>query len=185
MADTTAGPAVERGRGPRADVTVRQVMLLRDSFAALSSEKYRHALRRPAVREALHRHRRDHPIDRACSRAHAEEAPTMTLMGQVLRIWAAGGEPAELLAIVELPRLFVTRLIALAPRCLDRLDTEEQALDGREDELQLRRRIRGLQPTALREEAELAEQLVAVLTERALTLRQQAERLERRPELVA
>lgn len=185
MTDTTAGPAVERGRGPRADVTVREVTLLRDGFVAVSSAKYRHALRRPAVREALHRYRRDNPIDRACSRAHAEEAPTMTLTGQLLRIWAAGGEVADLLAIAELPRLFVMRLMAVAPRCLERLDTDEQALDGREDELQLRRRIRGLQPTAMREEADLAEQLAAVLTERALTLRQQADALERRPERVA
>lgn len=173
------------GGAARSRMTVHQLRLLKDSFIEISRRKYQGATARTAVRNALHGTRRDNPIDRARSVAHAEEAPTITLISQLIRLFVAGGTATELLALADVPRQFVLQLTDLAPRSLNHLDLEEQRLSAEEDAQQLRRRIYGPRPEALRAEAATCEALAASLTERALVKRRLADQLERTPELVA
>jgi hypothetical protein len=172
MAGTTAVSVVgQGGLGARAQLTLRWVEQLFTELADNARRRYLFAQRRREVRRALHQARRDHPLYRACSKAHAETSPAMTFARQLGRLFMAGASEAELTQLAQFPMIVLRRLCGGVVRSLDEIDMEEQRLDGPEDERQLRRRImerqpRGLSAAMLREEAAENSRLSAIYLER-------------------
>lgn len=183
----TAGAVAGMGRGAAlpAQVTVRALQAFVDRWVEKSQGAYKHAMRRRAVRQEAHRFARDHQLDKACSTAYAADAPAMTFVRQLVRLWRAGSTMAELTQLAEVPLRAVIELAGDQPRALDHIDIEEQRLDGEEDMLQLRRRIHPLTPAGLREEADLCVRAAAVYQERAAALRAEAVRVESSRGMVA
>lgn len=191
MASTTmAGGLVGTGTSARARMTVRALQAFLDQCVEQARGGYVQAMRRLSVRRELHRFARDHQLDRARSRAHAGEAPAMTFVRQLVRLWRADATPAELYQLAAFPLRAVQQLVGGELRGLDQIDLEETRLDGQEDELQIRRRIlaakpHGVTPAALREEAALCAQAVALYQERERALLAAAARIERCGGMVA
>lgn len=185
---TTAGTLMHPTA--RAQRTLQALEIYLDGIVQQARAAYAHAMRREPVRQQLHGIRRDSALDRAQSVAHAATSPAMTFVRQLVRLYRAGATPAELQQLAAVPLRAVEQLVAGEARCLDVIDLEETKLDGREDELQVRRRILmaktpGVSPASLREEATLCDQACGLYTERARALRAAADRLERAGGLVA
>lgn len=191
MAGTTAmGGLVEGPAREVACTTLLELERFLERCVAVSRAAYMGAMRRVGVRRALHRFRRDHALDRARSAAHAGDAPTITLVRQLVRLWRAGASPAELFALAMVPLRSIEQLVGDAPRSLDQIDQEEQHLNGVENELQMRRRIRGTQPRGLtaqelRDEALVCASIIAIHRERERALLAEATRIERAAGMVA
>lgn len=155
-------------------LTERALRAWLDDCVETVRRAYAAATRRAVVRERLHASGRDHQLDKARSHAYADRAALAVVLGQMGRIAAAGGTLEELLGFGQVLTEAAYDLARVQPRTLDCIDLEEQRLDGHEDVLQLRRRIHGETPAALREEAELCARVAALYTERARTCRQLA-----------
>jgi hypothetical protein len=168
---TTAGSVVQGRMGARARLTLRWIEQLFSELSDNARRRYVVAQQRAELRRALHHERRDNPLYRACSKAHAETSPAMTFAKQLGRLFMAGATEAELTQLAEFPMVVVRRMCGGTARSLDEIDMEEQRLDGPEDERQLRRRImerqpRGLSAAMLREEAAECARLSAIYLER-------------------
>ena len=183
----TTGLFTGMGRGAAlpAPMTVRALQAFVDRWVETSQRAYKHAMRRRAVRLEAHRFTRDHQLDKACSTTYAADAPAMTFVRQLVRLWRAGSTLAELTQLAEVPLRAVIDLAGGSLRALDHIDLEEQRLDGEEDMLQLRRRIHPLTAPGLRDEADVCVRAAAVYQERAAALRAEAVRVESRRGMVA
>lgn len=180
MGSTTAASAfVGIDVAHPAKTPVRAVREFLDWAVRFSRDRYRMATTREGVRAQLHRFGRVHAIDRARSDAHAESAPTITLVRQILQLWQAGATPAELRLIAETPLRMVDALLAEHVSCLRKLDQAEQGLDGHEDVLQLRRHLQPSTPQSLRDEAAVVAAQASLYHERERALLAEASRLER------
>lgn len=162
-----------------AKTPVRAVREFLDWAVRFSRDRYQMATARAGVRGQLHRFGRVHSIDRARSDAHAESAPTITLVRQLLQLWQAGATPAELRTLAETPLRMLEALLAEHVSCLRKLDQAEQGLDGHEDVLQLRRHLQPPTPQSLRDEAAVVAALATQYQERERALLAEATRLER------
>lgn len=131
---------------------------------------YAAVMARSGLRAKLHAHGRDHALDQARARSRAADSALNTVVRQMARLAAAGATNAELKRF----GLFLLRAAdQIAPaggRSLRVLDLEEAALDGREDELAIRRLHNGPSREAIAEEIDIDERTAAVLLERAAVL---------------
>lgn len=177
----SAGGFARPSAEPAASTTLRELRRWLDECADVVARTYQAATRREAVRNRLHAAGRDHQLDKARSRAHSDKAALMTVIEQMSRIAQAGGTLEELLSFPELLAEAAYDLAGTTPRSLDHLDLEESKLDSLEDILQMRRRVHGHTPAALREEAELLSRMASLCTERARACRTAA----RQPLVVA
>jgi len=175
----TAGGFVGIDTARPAQTPVRAVRQFLDWAVEFSRARYLAATAREGVRAQLHRFGRAHALDRARSAAHADTAPTLTLVRQLVQLWQAGASPMELRLLAEVPLKAIESLLGDRVTCLDKLDLLEQGLDGQEDVLQLQRRIRPVTPAALRDEAAIAASLRQTYEERERALLAMAYRLER------
>jgi carboxylesterase type B len=190
MTGTMGASGLVAGAAPaRGTMTVRAAKDFLDRCVAQSRACYEVAMGRAVVQRALHRFRRDYRLDRARSVAHAADAPTITLVNQLMRLFQAGATETELRQLAAFPLRAIERLLS-GSRSLDELDAEETMLDGSEDHLQMRRRIHrsrpaGLSPAALREEADARDAFASLNNEQARALRAEADRMEQTRGLVA
>ncbi|MHB1297318.1 MAG: hypothetical protein ACYC0B_02215 [Gemmatimonadaceae bacterium] len=171
--------------GVPAKARLADVQRLKDQFTEIARRAMVACTRRRAVRQNLHQFTRDHAIDKARSTAYAADAPAVTFINQLTRLWRAGANLTELTQLATVPMRAVLALAGAAPRDLDHIDLEEQRLDGEEDQLQMRRRVHPHTPAGLREEAAVCAMGAALFQERERALIVRAELLEQTRGLVA
>ncbi len=166
---TTATPTPRFARARAAALAAQHGLIeqARRVYVALTA--------RSGVRARLHARGRDHALDKARSRAYAHESALARLTLELLALREAGASAAELERVV----VHVRQVVMFAgpdPRALDLLDAHETRVDGLEDELAMRRRIRGATVDELLEEAHTRDHVAAINTELARRLRAEAHR---------
>lgn len=143
---------------------------------ALVRRVYSGAMRRSPVRRALHAPTRDHQLDKAHSRAYAHGSALATVADQMRRLRRAGATFEELLRFPEGLYEIAFALAGRAPRDLNVLDLEDERLAGQENVMQMQRRVHGLDPARLADEADLRSRQAALSTEAAFACRMLAAR---------
>jgi hypothetical protein len=118
-------------------------------------EVYLLATSRESVRTRLHKHGRDHQIDKARSKEWTHTSALAQLFGQLERIHAAGATYAELTAFASAVQNHVNLLAGRAPRSLDKLDLDEERVSAQEDVAQMGRRIQMLRGELAIEQLEI------------------------------
>jgi hypothetical protein len=166
-----------RLRTPAAVVSGRRFV---DECVELVRRAYVGTMLREAVRQKLNAAGRDHQLDKARSKAYADASALATVAAQVKRLAAAGTRLEELLRLPEALYLIVLDLAGDTPRSLDQIDQDETRLNGRENDMQMHRRVHGETPARLREEAEIAQRLVTLNAERARSCTRRALELDLR-----
>jgi hypothetical protein len=127
-------------------------------------------LSRNMVRRQVHQGRRHARFDKAVAPSCAEGSHLAGVTIEVIELAQKGAKRADLLRF-PLHLQTVIALVVPEPRDTDQLDLLEQQLDGLEDELAMRRRVRGSNPHARIHEAEIRDALAAANWELAVALR--------------